>query len=255
MLGKEAKDKKYYDDRMYRKIRRVKMGKKFISTFLTIIIFISICSVVMAEDNYVIVPTHKSFLSAESRLKDIAKKAEEQRMQSGMYGAGLGILYIGLGAAYGKSSYYGTDYSSMYYLLGGGLLLLGARDLIYPTKLENNYSETRKMQASSIEEIGARETFAEKVLKDGADEAAQNKRITATVLGGGGLIFLGSSPFYGSLLLGTAALSYFVKSDVEKAYDEYVIDKEDYIKNQRAAQVVVPGTVEVETKQVSLEAK
>jgi hypothetical protein len=231
------------------------MFKKFVTCFLVICFLVTTASVGLAESSYVIVPTQKAFVSAESRINDLAKKAEEQRINSGMYGAGLGILYIGLGAAYGKSSYYGTDYSTLYYAFGGGMLLLGLRSLMFPTELENSYISVRKMPSATVEERGAREASAEKSLKKGAEEAAQSRMIVSSIIGGSGLIFMGSSPFYGSLLLGTAALSYFMKSDIEKAFDEYMADKEDFIRSQPATPVVVPVTAEAGTGAATLEGK
>lgn len=218
------------------------MVKKVITSFLLVSFLVSIASMVTAESNYVVVPAQKPFISAESRLKDFAKKAEDARMQSAMYGIGLGVLYIALGSASSKSSYYsGTDYSTVYYACGAGMSLLGLRSLLFPTALENNYAEARKMASASIEERAARERFAEDSLRKGADEARQGRMIGSGVIGAFGLATLGS---YGILYVGLAAASYLMKSDIEKAYDEYITDKEDYLKSQ-PAQAVVPTTGEV----------
>ena len=54
-------------------------------------------------------------------------------MKSGMNGVGLGLIYVLLGSE-----------STFFSGLGGGMLILGFRDLMYPTKLENGYSKVRK---------------------------------------------------------------------------------------------------------------
>lgn len=181
-----------------------------------------------AKDGFVVVPAKKPFTSAESRLKDFAKKAEEGRMQSAMYGVGLGLLYISLGSAY-SGSYYGSNYSSIYYGLGAGMTILGVRSYLFPTELENNYNKIRQMTSSTVEERGAREAFAERSLKQGADEAQQGRTISAGILAGVGL--LSGSGSVGLIYVGLGAMSYIMKSDIEKAYDEYKADKEDFIKN------------------------
>lgn len=227
------------------------MFRQNIIYLLVVSLLISAVSIGAAESNYVVVPAQKTFISAESRLKDLSKKAEEARTQSGIYGVGLGLLYIGLGAAYGKSSY-GADYSTIYYALGGGMALMGFYSLMNPTALERDYSNIRSLPAATLEERGARETKAEKVIKSGAEEAEQTRRIVASVMGVGGLVFMGSSPISGVLLLGLAGASYIMKSEIEKAYDEYLADKEEYIKSSQANPVPASALTKEETELLML---
>ena len=229
------------------------MFKKIISCLLVVGFLIAIAPVGIAESSYVIVPAQKSFVSAESRLKDFAKKAEDSRMQSAMYGVGLGLAYMALGSAYSRSSY-SSNYSSVYYGLGGGMAILGIRSYLFPTQLENNYGKIRQLASSTVEERAEREALAEKSLKQGAEEAQQARTLSSGILVGVGLLSGGSG--LGMLYAGIGAMSYIIKSDIEKAYDEYVVDKEDYIKSQPAVQpIIVPSTNEVETIQPTGELK
>lgn len=146
-------------------------------------------------------------------------------------------------------------------MLGDGLTLIIIkiltmilRSYLYPTQLESNYSKIRKLASSTVGERAERETFAEKSLKQGAEEAQQGRTIASGILVGVGL--LSASSGLGLLYAGIGAMSYIMKSDIEKAYDEYVVDKEDFIKSQPAAQpIIVPSTNEVETKQPTIEVR
>ncbi|MFH1386451.1 MAG: hypothetical protein ABIH50_02140 [bacterium] len=228
------------------------MIKKIVACFLVVSFTMAITSVSIAENNYIVVPAQKTFVSAESRLKDFAKKAEEARMQSAMYGVGLGLLYVSMGSSFSNSSS-GSNTSSMFYGLGAGMTIIGIRSYLFPTELENNYNKIRQMASSNIDERGAREAFSEKSLKQGAEEAQQGRTIASGILVGVGL--LSASSGVGLLYAGLGAMSYIMKSDIEKAYDEYVADKEDFIKSQPVTlHVVVPTTTEVESKQVTSEA-
>src|SRR3989344_9406644 len=154
--------------------REKQMFKRSLACLLVTCFLVSLASTTLADNNYVVVPAQNPFVSAESRLKDFAKKAEDSRMQTAMYGVGLGLLYMSLGAAYSSSSslyYSSSNYSAVYYGLGAGMAILGVRSYLYPTELENNYAKTRQMQAASVDERAVRESFAEKSLKQGADEA------------------------------------------------------------------------------------
>ncbi|OGC03153.1 hypothetical protein A2276_07060 [candidate division WOR-1 bacterium RIFOXYA12_FULL_43_27] len=210
--------------------------------FLMVSFLFSLASVGMAENNYVVVPAQKSFVPAESRLKDLALKAEKQRTESAMYDIGGGALFAGLGSAW---SGYGSNYSGVYYALGGGMLIMGIKNFMYPTKLEQQYLDVKKMSGISIEERGSREAAAEGALKNGAMDATQGRMVSAGLVGiGGTALLLGSSPLAGSLLVAAAATSYFIKSDTEKVYEEYLVDKEDFIRSQNTANVSVVTTME-----------
>ncbi len=227
------------------------MFKKSIACFLLICFPVLIASASMAENGYVIVSAQKSFLSAESRLKDFAKKAEDSRMQSAMYGMGLGVLYLALGSS-GLGSSYGSNYSTVYYGMGIGLSVLGLRSLFYPTELENNYNQARKMPSATVEERAFREKFAEDSLRKGAEEATQGRMIISAVFG---IFGLASMNTYGILYVGLGAMSYLMKSDIEKAYDEYVVDKEEFVKSQPVLQITQPLTIEAVTEQATSEIK
>jgi hypothetical protein len=184
-----------------------------------------------ADGGFVVVPAQKQFASAESRFKEFAKKAEEARMQSAMYGVGLGLLYFSLGSA-SSSSYYGSKYSSVYYGLGAGLTILGASSFFFPSELENSYNKIKQMPSLTVEERGAREAFAESSLKKGAESAQQGRVIASGLLVGIGLV--SGSSGVGLLYCGIGAMSYFMKSDIEKTYEEYMKDKDEFIRAQHS---------------------
>lgn len=229
------------------------MVKRSLVCVLIGCLLVSMASAGLAESNYVVVPAQKTFVSAESRLKDFAKKAEDSRMQSAMYGVGLGLVYMSLGSAYSSSSY-ASNYSSVYYGLGAGMAIIGIRSYLYPTQLENNYNKIRQLASVTVGERVEREAFAEKSLKQGAEEAQQGRTIASGILIGVGLL---SGSSFGLLYAGLGAMSYIMRSDIEKAYDEYVVDKEDFIKSQPATRqiVVAPSADATVTNPVTSEVK
>ncbi|MFA5183380.1 MAG: hypothetical protein WC405_18875 [Syntrophales bacterium] len=211
------------------------MLKKYCIWFLVVCFLSSVVPGVWGEDSFVVVPAQKQFTSAESRIKVLAKKSEEARINSGLSNVGLGALYIGLGATYSQSSYYSgaSSYSAIYYLLGGGLALLGIKDLVVPTELESDYHNLKAMPAASLAERGEREGVAEKVLVKGAEKAAEGRKNGALILGGAGLVGFTASPLYGAVFIGAAAMSYFTKSEIEKAAEEYQEEKKSFIGESR----------------------
>lgn len=218
--------------------RAKNMVKRMVALFVMFSLVVSVC---FGESSYVVVPAQQPFTSAESWLKDFSKKAEDARIQSAMYGVGLGLLYISLGSSLSGSSS-GSSSSSIYYGLGAGMSIIGIKSYLYPTELENNYGKIRQMSASTVEERAAREAFAEKSLKQGAEEAQQGRMIVSGILVGVGLL---SGSSIGLLYAGLGAVSYIIKSEIERGYEEYVVDKEDFIKSQPAIpQVDAQGTVE-----------
>jgi len=193
---------------------------------------VSCVSGAWAGDDYIIVPAKKSFVSAETRLKGLAEKAEKSRMESGMYGLGLGALYIGLGSSCSNSYYYGNDYSTPYYIMGGGMMLLGAYSLLFPSELERGYSEVKTMSLSTVEQRASREGFAAQVLYKGAEETAKGRILSSGVLSASGLIMWGSSPMLGAIFVGCGITGYFVKSDIERSYEEYEQDKKLFMEGE-----------------------
>jgi hypothetical protein len=183
------------------------------------------------QDGYVVVSAQKPFVSAENRIKVIAKKAEDGRVQSGMYGLGLGLVFVSLGsAASSRDSYYGSNYSSFYYLYGLGSGILGVMNLVTPSEIENSYNQAKTMPAATIAERTERERFSESVLKKTAANARQGRYIGAGVLSALGLAT--ASNGLGLVYLGFGVASLFMPSDLEKNYEEYTADKAEFIRSQ-----------------------
>ena len=74
--------------------------------------------------------------------------------------------------------------------------------------------------------------MSEQCLKDRSTEAKESREKGGLLIAGTGLLFIGSSLSYMSLLYaGLGAMSFFSKSEVEREYDNYVQAKANYAAN------------------------
>lgn len=209
------------------------MFNRFVAGFLVLGFLVSVVPAGFAESSYVVVPSQRTFVSAETRLKEFAKKAENARMLTAMSGIGAGVLYVALGSASSKS-YYSTNNSSIYYAMGVGMGILGVSSLMCPTELENSFARIKKMPDVSLDERASRERFAEKTFKNGAEEANRGRVMGAAAISVLGLATMSSG--FGVLYVALGAMTYVMKSEIEKGYDEYVSEKEDFLRSQRLEQ-------------------
>lgn len=209
------------------------MFNRMVSCFLVFGFLVSISSPGFSELRCVVVPAQKTFVSAETRLKEFVAKDKETRLLTAMCGIGSGLLYIGLGAASSKS-YYSTDNSSIYYAMGVGMGLLGVASLIFPTELENNFAKLKMMPDTSIEDRASRERFSEQTFKYGAEETNRGRVLGAAAITGLGIGTISSG--IGILFVALGAMTYVVKSEIENGYDEYVSDKEEFLASRSLAQ-------------------
>lgn len=215
------------------------MFNRFVSSVLVFCVLFMGIGQAFAEGNYIIVPKESKFVGAEERLKGLSVKAKDARIQSGVLDIGLGALYIGLGSSYSNynSSYYSSSsnssFASVYYLFGAGAMLLGAYSLIFPTELEKNYQEVKDVSGATILGRQLRETKAEKFLKAGSENAEKTRTITSWCFTGGGVVLATVSPIVGALMAGIGIAGFFMPSDIEKNYAEYVEEKENYLEAKK----------------------
>ena len=183
--------------------------------------------------------TKISPLSAESRLKMLAIKRKAERETGGCLLMGTGCLSIVLGAAYASQSTthsepYGITYTvdngpAVTALVGVGVLLIGLGILSenVPSPIEAGSQQISSMASSTEAEKREKEVVAASLLKRYSDDAHAGRMISSTLNLGLGAIYLATPPFQvvGAMSVGLSAIGFFVKSDVEQEYEEYLTRK------------------------------
>jgi len=186
--------------------------KRFFALILIALITLQISGTVSAGQD---------FLSAETRIGGLALKTENERKSSAIQLAGSGALLTVMGASLGSS------YGSIFAVEGLVFGMWGATRYFYPEGVENDYLAIKKI--SNQQE---RFLMSEQCLKDRSTEAKESREKGGLLIAGTGLLFIGSSLSYMSLLYaGLGAMSFFSKSEVEREYDNYVQAKANYAAN------------------------
>jgi hypothetical protein len=195
--------------------------------------------------------TKISALSAESRLKMLAIKRKAERETGGCLSIGAGCLSIALGAAYAGQSTTSSDPfggthtvdngPTVVAFVGIGLLLIVAgivsENMLTP--IETNYQQISMMSNSTGAEKRERETISATFLKERSDGAYTSRMVNSALNLGLGAVFLSNSQnlignqIVGATCVGTGVIGFFIKSDVENEYEEYI--KQKYATSEGAA--------------------
>ena len=176
-----------------------------------------------------------TMMSAEMRMKALAIKREQSRIIGSNFLIAMGILTIISGVAVaGNTSDMDTNSSLTWGLLIAGMggiviaMAIGEKEILTP--IEISYGEIASMESVTETDKAKREDLAAGYLKKYADEGHRDRMTTVilnTVLGG----VLASNPHdaetrsWGYAFLATAPFGFFLKTDVEYEYDDYLKSK------------------------------
>jgi hypothetical protein len=175
----------------------------------------------------------KAFIAAESRVRGLAIKSENDRKSAGLMMGGSGGLMIIVGLISGSNqsgSYGSSSLLGLFCILEGAVFLAaGAASYLIPTGIENDYINLDKVDKNNDAGKKERELLAENALKKRSEESYNGRMWGSALLGGAGLLYLTMGSTYsvvGLLYGGMAAYSWLNKTDIEKEYEQYLGDKE-----------------------------
>jgi len=193
--------------------------------------------------------SEKVYISAESRIRGLAIKNENNRKISSFIVGGSGLLLITLGLFLTSNNQNYDDSTSSLSLFsiieGFACMISGAVLYFIPTGVENDYISIQKVDDGSEKGRIERNLLAENSLKNGA-EKAHNERLWGCGLSwGAGLLYVGMGDSYsavGVLFLGIGLYSWFNKSEIEREYEQYLGDKELISKQLKTTITSLEGT-------------
>lgn len=174
----------------------------------------------------------KVIISAESRVRGLAIKNENERKSVGVIAGALGgvVSLVGISWMSHSSGALSPLAGSLLVLEGLAFIGMGAAAYFIPSGIENDYLNMDKIDKNTAEGRAERELLAVKTLKNKSEEYANGRIWNSSLLGIGSAMLLlvgkSSNVILGGLGLGLSWYGLNNKTEVEKEYDEYLGDKQ-----------------------------